>query len=514
MSTTDYDSVEAVQRNAELVFGLVAPMGTDSMMVAENLVSHLNQFHTQSEIIRLSDFIAPYSDLIGIPCELKNDGEFERISSRIAAANDLYRAFNERADVDEKNALLALAAAHHIWKRRTSQSSGEALLDHASILVTLKRPEEIHHLRRIYGTGLHVIGVFATEEERLRFLTGKKHISKDKAQLLVQEDADDKQEGGQRAGDAFHLADVFLDIGRPLEDWKGQLGRYLDLLFSHPYETPTRDEQAMFFAYAASLRSAQLGRQVGAAITTDDGDILAVGCNEVPKAGGGQYWARDPVDERDHVKGHDSNDFRKNEILGEILQLLPEELRQNDELKKKIRKTSLFSITEFGRAMHAEMEAILSCGRKGISPVGRTLYTTTFPCHNCARHIIGAGIKRVVYVEPYPKSKAKELHEDAIRLGDAIRKQDAQFVAFDPFVGISPRKYLDMFTINPVYSAQVDRKLSNGHAINWKRDRTPLKTKMASLSYIEREMRAVSRLDRSLEQRVLNLTEPSQKVEE
>jgi cytidine deaminase len=119
-----------------------------------------------------------------------------------------------------------------------------------------------------------------------------------------------------------------------------------------------------------------------------------------------------------------------------------------------------------------------------------------------------------VYVEPYPKSKAKELHEDAIRLGDAIRKQDAQFVAFDPFVGISPRKYLDMFTINPVYSAQVDRKLSNGHAINWKRDRTPLKTKMASLSYIEREMRAVSRLDRSLEQRVLNLTEPSQKVEE
>ncbi|MDN3612645.1 hypothetical protein QWZ16_23945 [Vibrio ostreicida] len=26
-----------------------------------------------------------------------------------------------------------------------------------------------------------------------------------------------------------------------------------------------------------------------------------------------------------------------------------------------------------------------------------------FPCHNCAKHIVASGIKRVVYVEPYPK---------------------------------------------------------------------------------------------------------------
>lgn len=64
-------------------------------------------------------------------------------------------------------------------------------------------------------------------------------------------------------------------------------------------------------AYSASLRSAQFGRQVGAAITSQDGDILSVGCNEVPKAGGGQYWERDEGDERDHLKGLDSNDERK-----------------------------------------------------------------------------------------------------------------------------------------------------------------------------------------------------------
>jgi len=161
-------------------------------------------------------------------------------------------------------------------------------------------------------------------------------------------------------------------------------------------------------------RGPYFGRQVGAAITSVEGDILSVGCNEVPKAGGGQYWEGDPGDERDHEKGNDSNDARKNAILDEIMNTLPGKLPQREEIRTAITKTSLFAITEFGRAVHAEMEAILACGRKGISTIGRTLYTTTFPCHNCARHIIGAGIAKVVYIEPYPKSKAKELHEDAI----------------------------------------------------------------------------------------------------
>ncbi|MEJ7655371.1 MAG: deaminase [Chloroflexia bacterium] len=46
--------------------------------------------------------------------------------------------------------------------------------------------------------------------------------------------------------------------------------------------------------------------------------------------------------------------------------------------------------------MHAEMSALLDAGRRGVPVQGATLYTTTFPCHNCARHIVGAGIDRVV----------------------------------------------------------------------------------------------------------------------
>jgi deoxycytidylate deaminase len=497
-------------KNGELVFGLVAPMGTDATQVAENLASQLAEFRYQSKIVRLSDFIAPMAAILGVQCQLVDSPEYKRIFTRIAAANKVYREFNSRAEKEEKNAMLALAAVEEIARARKGRSLGNALLNEAHILVTLKRPEEVAYLRSIYGHGFHLIGVFAPEEERIKHLNRHKNMTKEQAKELAQLDVDDHEDGGQRTGDAFHLADVFLDVSTGGDDWKRQLGRFLDVLFSHPYKTPTRDEQAMFMAYSASLRSAQFGRQVGASITSIDGDILAVGCNEVPKAGGGQYWERDPNDERDHKKGSDSNTNRKNEILDEIMKALPPNISGLSEVRDAIKKTSLFSITEFGRAVHAEMEAILSCARKGISTVGRVLYTTTFPCHNCARHIIGAGIAKVVYIEPYPKSKAKELHDDAIQLGEASTNclnHDA--IPFVPFVGISPSKYSQLFDVKPVYSREVDRKLPNGQAINWQRSKTQLRSMMVPISYIDRETRAIFRLEKSLHnQLVLEMEGP------
>jgi deoxycytidylate deaminase len=59
---------------------------------------------------------------------------------------------------------------------------------------------------------------------------------------------------------------------------------------------------------------------------------------------------------------------------------------------KRLRDGRLYDLTEFGRAVHAEMEALLCCARSGVSPRFGSLFTTTFPCHNCAKHIIAAGI--------------------------------------------------------------------------------------------------------------------------
>ena len=74
----------------------------------------------------------------------------------------------------------------------------------------------------------------------------------------------------------------------------------------------------------------------------------------------------------------------------------------------------VWRLTEFGRPVHAEMSAITDAARRGVTVASATLYTTTYPCHGCARHILSAGIARVVYVEPYAKSLTHNLHEDAL----------------------------------------------------------------------------------------------------
>ena len=51
--------------------------------------------------------------------------------------------------------------------------------------------------------------------------------------------------------------------------------------------------------------------------------------------------------------------------------------------------------------LHAEANAISKIARSGNSSDGATLYVTAAPCLECAKLIIQAGIKRVVYSQPY-----------------------------------------------------------------------------------------------------------------
>ena len=64
-------------------------------------------------------------------------------------------------------------------------------------------------------------------------------------------------------------------------------------------------------------------------------------------------------------------------------------------------------------AIHAEQNAIIQAAKLGISIDGATLYCTHQPCSVCARIIINAGIRRVVYQEGYPDAFTLELFEEA-----------------------------------------------------------------------------------------------------
>ena len=123
-----------------------------------------------------------------------------------------------------------------------------------------------------------------------------------------------------------------------------------------------------------------------------------------------------------------------------------------------IKGTRLASLLEFGRIVHAEMTCLMDAAKRGLSVEGATLYCTTFPCHMCARHIIAAGINRVVFIEPYPKSMAQELYNDIISVDGNI--ENTSKVSFEPFVGVSPNKYINMFK-------KGKRKHDNGYILDW-----------------------------------------------
>ena len=59
--------------------------------------------------------------------------------------------------------------------------------------------------------------------------------------------------------------------------------------------------------------------------------------------------------------------------------------------------------------LHAEANAITKVAKSGNSSEGATLYITSSPCMECAKLIIQAGIKRVVFRDDYHKADGVEL---------------------------------------------------------------------------------------------------------
>ena len=61
--------------------------------------------------------------------------------------------------------------------------------------------------------------------------------------------------------------------------------------------------------------------------------------------------------------------------------------------------------------LHAEANAISKVAQSGNSSKDATLYVTASPCVECAKLIIQAGIKRVVYADPYRNDDGIKLLE-------------------------------------------------------------------------------------------------------
>jgi deoxycytidylate deaminase len=242
---------------------------------------------------------------------------------------------------------------------------------------------------------------------------------------------------------------------------------------------------------------------VGAIIALQN-QVLATGANECPTFGGGQYWAevdtstgevKDRPRGKDYTNEVDSNKEEQREIIDQILESATKKANiQGDTLDKLetiLAASRIKDLTEFGRVVHAEMDAILSCARSGIPTRGSTLFCTTFPCHNCAKHIIDAGIIKVVYVEPYPKSKALELHDDSIELHTALDDSSQKTkVIFEPFTGVGARRFLDLFSMSLGAGSKLKRKNPDGSTVDWEPETASLRIPVLPAAYKESEAEA------------------------
>ncbi len=484
---TGVGSKELTRRHAsrELVFGIVGHVGSGTSTVADNLrdilaAQSIEGVSYQCENIRAREVIEEWADQAGEhypkerPFTISNVERFQDLGDMMRSSGD--------------HAAVAKGAIRRIRNKRAEFQNIQVSDDdpvvpdgqpRAYILDSVRHPAEVELLRRLYGDAFVLIGVVCEESVRRQRISEKyRDAGLDAAEAFMERDAKAAEKHGQRVSDAFHLSDFFIDNtaqrfiqndpGRPNPKWdiNDHLLRLIRVVSHDQIERPHIDETAMFAAAGAAMRSACLSRQVGAAILDSKGNVVATGANEVPKAGGGVYgdvFGNPSFDDRCFVnKKYCSNTKEQLEIAETIVSDLSGSLSGNvdrAELVKALKSGRVGELLEFSRAVHAEMDALLAAGRKGTSTVGCRVYVTTFPCHYCARHIVSAGVDEVQFIEPYPKSKAFDLHNDSI-LNDRTKEdwsppsQGGSKVLFRPFTGVAPRMYRRAF--------QKDRDLKNG----------------------------------------------------
>lgn len=139
------------------------------------------------------------------------------------------------------------------------------------------------------------------------------------------------------------------------------------------------DAYFMGIALLSAQRSKDPGTQVGACIVGADNKILSVGYNGMPIGCADELmpWARDGA---------------------------PKD-------------------TKYLYVCHAELNAILNYSGSHIR--GATVYTTLFPCNECAKALIQAGVRRVVYLDD------KYSDSDSVQASKLMFKMTG--VAFDKY---------------------------------------------------------------------------------
>lgn len=422
-----------VTKGPELVIGLVAPLGTSTTELATEVKGALAAYGYKPVIIKMSDLI-PGSGPLG-------EAEDDRIRRLIAAGNAFCKANDDDPAALARLAINRIRASRIDLLRQTGDTRPTEDLviggrpRTAYIIQSLKRLDEVQLLREVYGSQFILLGSQGTLEQRTASLMRLSLSSlpessrRDLVKLLIQVDAKDDDPLGQNVNATYPQADFFIR-----NNARSEIDRVIGLLFGASI-APEIGEFAMYVARASRARSLAASRKVGAAIVVGDA-VVATGYNDVPH---GQ--------ESDILEGVDTSEQFKRDNLSDTLRRLKSAGMLNDAVTideaavsaaaAALKGGDLLSVIEYQRAVHAEARAIDDATIRGVSTVDGVLYVTTFPCHLCYKHALSARIKRVEYIDPYPKSRAVQMYPVDV---------EERLI---PFTGVAPRRYLEIFDDRP-----------------------------------------------------------------
>ena len=495
----------------ELYFGLVRAIGTPLKQVVKHLIDALHNANFDVYEIRLADQLkqtAAGGTLAG------SRGSFLYYDTRMAAS-DLARSSSGRKDV------LALLAVQEMEARRLPART-KAIKDGrrgvAYIFRSLMHPHEVRVMRELYKSQFFLVSVFSPEQDRRKHLSELLAKSEGRArsyehdpqasQLIFREQgfgdpaikfaSFEHKASRINIPRTFQLGDLFLTQDSAREE----IARFIELVFSNPHRVPSVEESCMANAYNAATTSGNLARQVGAAICTELGDVLALGSNDVPRPNGGIYRTGiipNHSDVSDGVTSDSSDEIRRSLLVDFLVKLFSDRSWVDHLISKELRppevsaaldvvntflesedglsrvdfhdiatdlirsplisEAQLFDVIEYSRTLHAEMHAITTAARLGIPIRGARLYCTTFPCHECARLILGSGISTVYFVEPYGKSRVAQLYSTEISLATERNTPRSDTIQFRPFIGVSPLRLNELFS-------WIDRKVDDHVSAN------------------------------------------------
>ena len=386
----DMDSIESANSalshsySRHPVIALTGPFGAGLTTAAQSLATR-HGFHW-----------------INVSGELRREW-IARYDSHTPARSDLQRLGDELRQSEGPGALVARALGNANFE-----------LSDAIVIESMKNIGEISDLQRRFGYRLLVVAILADlETRRKRILSQYEELGLD-ANHLIDDDLRDRNEEveyGQEVELCTDLADVILLNNASEDEFDKKIDDFAGLVSRTGPRDLTKTEIHMQAAYSMARSSKCLKRHVGAVLVDGIGRVVAAGYNENPSG-------TLPCVEEERYGYRCHRDIVRNEHFASLARrgarcpVCGDGLTASDgppwrcpRCYQEGRKTNLELFYFPDRAMtwctavHAEVRAILAAGDRAR---GSTLYSTTFPCMQCAEKIAEAGVSEVVYTEAYP----------------------------------------------------------------------------------------------------------------